>query len=333
MTHQSQRDASEGVRRPLWQTMPLWGLCAVIVVSLLAAVALGATRGSGRPGSGPTALFGPLAPRTGATTPAPGPGLPLNPDRLPTPLPPQTGLSAAVAILERTHNARLGVAIVPVHRLDLPASPPWSAGTLLTGPAWSTIKVPIGVAIMRRSADPLQYRDLLDAAISRSDNLAADQLWSTLGTDVQASGAVTAELRIGGDATTVVPARPTRRGFSIAGQTQWALIDQARYAATLPCNPMAAAIVDRMTQVVPEQRWGLGQLPTTAFKGGWGPDAKGRYLVRQLGTLQLTDGSRLGVALAAQAADGSYAAGTELLTELAALLDEHAAGIGGGCDL
>jgi hypothetical protein len=72
-----------------------------------------------------------------------------------------------------------------------------------------------------------------------------------------------------------------------------------------------------MRQVVAEQRWGLGSAGTTAaFKGGWGPGADGRYLVRQMGVVQV-GGRPLAVSLLTEAADGSFATGAASATAIA----------------
>lgn len=79
-----------------------------------------------------------------------------------------------------------------------------------------------------------------------------------------------------------------------------------------------------MGQVVSEQRWGLGTLSTpTAFKGGWGPDPDGRYLVRQIGLVKYSGHRTLAVALAVAPASGDYGAGTQALTRLAEWIGRH----------
>lgn len=312
--------------------LPLWALTTCLTVVLVAAVTLGALRGQGTPQAQSTTQLGPLAPRiTPERQLPPGPGLPLAPKNQPTPLPTLAQLKTSVTQLEAENDAKLGLAIVPVHRPELPTSPPWHVGSLLTGPAWGTISVPIAVAALDAADNPDELAASLDQAISLSDEDAVTEVWQSLGTPPEASDSVRKELVRGGDPNTQVPTKPPRPGASIPDQTVWALTDQATYISTLACTQPAQPILDRMTQIVPDERWGLGQLPTTAFKGGWGPDAKGNYVVRQVGTLKLTDGSYVGIAMAAQADDGSRTSATELLSDLAHLVDQQAGGFGGGC--
>jgi hypothetical protein len=77
-------------------------------------------------------------------------------------------------------------------------------------------------------------------------------------------------------------------------------------------------VLDLMGQITSSQRWGMGTLANTvAFKGGWGPDTDGAYLVRQMAVVHLGDGTRIGLALAARPADGSFATGVSDLNALA----------------
>jgi hypothetical protein len=63
-------------------------------------------------------------------------------------------------------------------------------------------------------------------------------------------------------------------------------------------------VLDAMGRVVPEQRWGLGQIQDVRFKGGWGPSEApgGGYEVIQFGIAGDTV-----LALSAAAADFSSA--------------------------
>jgi hypothetical protein len=77
-----------------------------------------------------------------------------------------------------------------------------------------------------------------------------------------------------------------------------------------------------MEQVEPDQRWGIGTVAGTQFKGGWGPSPSGSYLVRQMGVLSGPTG-KVAVAMAAQPASGSFADGTQDLTQMADWLTAH----------
>ncbi len=82
-----------------------------------------------------------------------------------------------------------------------------------------------------------------------------------------------------------------------------------------------------MEDVVPDQRWGLGQAAvpggaTVAFKGGWGPEPSGGYLVRQSGSVA---GSKGGYALSVIAIPddtgaGSFEAGQAIVSEAAGVV-------------
>lgn len=202
-----------------------------------------------------------------------------------------------------------------------------SWGSLSTGVAWSTIKVPLSVAAVRaaRGRPTAATNALIRRAITTSDNAAAQRLWVGLGGGSRAAAAVNAVLANGGDRRTRVPARRLRAGFSVFGQTSWTLAASARYAANLPCQRTAAPVLTQMGRITPGQRWGLGVWGASArFKGGWGPNRRGAYLVRQLGVLTLRDGSQVGVAIASQPKSGSFRDGTAALTAVARWLSTRA---------
>lgn len=98
--------------------------------------------------------------------------------------------------------------------------------------------------------------------------------------------------------------------------------DSALFAANLPCVPGSEYVIDQMGQINPDQRWGLGTIPGAHFKGGWGPDEDGAYLVRQIGFFDGPMG-RIGVALAAHPSDGTYETGQSALNDLAAVVKAH----------
>ena len=64
-----------------------------------------------------------------------------------------------------------------------------------------------------------------------------------------------------------------------------------------------------MGRVEAVQRWGIGTIAGSRFKGGWGPSPTGAYLVRQIGIITTPNGM-IAVALAAQPASGTYDDGT-----------------------
>ncbi len=217
--------------------------------------------------------------------------------------------------------------------VGVPGSPrSQQLGSLESGVAWSTIKVPIAARVLQRAGGPgglsASEGESIRSAITESDNAAADTLFASLGADDQSAAASTGEvLRAAGDTGTEVSAQG-RDGFSPYGQTEWPLADQHRFMARLAGRCLVDAessgyLLSLMGEVVPDQRWGLGSTGASArLKGGWGPDEDGGYLVRQMGVIEV-DGRAVVVTLAAEPSDGQFASGTALLTELAGWVDEN----------
>jgi hypothetical protein len=192
-----------------------------------------------------------------------------------------------------------------------------SVGTWSTGVAWSTIKVPLAIAAVRAgSGSP----DLVAQMITDSDNAAAEELWSQLGDPLQAAQQVQAVIN---DPTTVVESRRLRPEYTAFGQTQWSLVRQARFAALLPSIPDASVIIDLMHNLCADHRWGLAAKGFPA-KGGWGPGIAEGYLVRQFGIVPVQVG-HVGVALAADAHDGEFETGVDVLNRVSDWLVENLA--------
>lgn len=232
--------------------------------------------------------------------------------------------TAAVRDLEGLLAELPGESGVAIVRAGEPAV---VVGNLTTGVAWSTAKVPVGIAALALS-DTAVNRRLVTRAITRSDNEAAEALWAGLGAPKDAAALSTAVLRMGGgDQTTVVSSVRTLAGFSAYGQTEWALGDAAGFAARLPCLPGAEQVYALMGRIIDEQRWGLGRVAGTHFKGGWGPVAN-HYLVRQLGVLTLVDGTQVGVAIITMAS--TLTEGQKSLSKIADWLGARLGDISGG---
>ncbi|WP_231744523.1 serine hydrolase [Mycobacterium sp. GA-1199] len=241
--------------------------------------------------------------------PAPASATVFPADVSPQPLAPAPDdLAASFAQLQQTTDAQIGVAIAPLGT----ESELQSYGDWTVGPAWSTIKVPLAIAALRQSPSLI---DSAAAAITRSDNAAADALWQSLGDPDTAAASVEAVLREVGDPTTV-ESRKVRPEFSAFGQTEWSLTNQARFLAATTCAPQNGAILDLMTQVAADQRWGLGSNPGASIKGGWGPDSTGHYMVRQIGVLDTPTG-RAAVAIAATPNSGSFDDGVSAINTVA----------------
>lgn len=207
-------------------------------------------------------------------------------------------------------------------------------GSWRTGVGWSTVKVPLAVAAVAKAQGrpDAGVRSLMRRAITASDNAAAEQLWSSLGPPQTAASQVQAVLRSAGDGQTRVQSQRVRPGFTAFGQTTWSLANQAKFAAALPCIRYSNDVIALMGAVESGQRWGIGAAGRPAqFKGGWGPGTGGGYLVRQMGIVTLANGSRIGLAIASEPADGSFETGTASVTALArwAVANIRPAGPGG----
>jgi hypothetical protein len=202
------------------------------------------------------------------------------------------------------------------------------AGELTADVAWSTIKVPIALRVLEDAGGPSrvsgELRALIERAITVSDNTAADRLFADLaarhGGTAGAAEAVTEVLREAGDRTTQV-STVGRGAASPYGQTIWSLREQALFMSALAggCVGSGASrryILKLMARVTSDD-WGLGATAAPArWKGGWGPDPNGRYLVRQMGLIEVR-GRPVVVTLAAAPDDGRFETGQALATELA----------------
>lgn len=207
--------------------------------------------------------------------------------------------------------------------------PEVTLGEFTTGDAWSTIKVPIAERVLGDVGGPsgldMTAKDRIHRAITLSDNDAAAGLFEGLesahGGLAPASAAVTEMLREAGDGDTTV-STVGRDGFSTYGQTDWSLEDQFSYMAALSggciSDPSSRSLLlEEMGQVGGSDTFGLGASGYPAsWKGGWGPGTDGRYLVRQMGQVDV-DGRSVVVAMAAIPDDGSFESGQAMLTRIA----------------
>ncbi|MEU4415138.1 hypothetical protein AB0G00_11090 [Nocardia salmonicida] len=230
-------------------------------------------------------------------------------------------LAADFTELQQGFRGSAGLAIMPVGGKKMVTFGNWSSG-----PAWSTIKVPLAIAALRNSAS---YATYASAAITASDNGAADTLWDSLGGGAAAAQAVQNVLREGGDIRTTVPTARTRADASIYGQAEWTLADQVRFASQLPCIPQSERVVGLMQQIIASHHWGLGAFGSAEFKGGWGPDPTGKYLVRQFGLIDSPSG-RIAIAFAAQPDSGGFSDGMAMLDKMATLISGHLSELAGG---
>jgi hypothetical protein len=202
-------------------------------------------------------------------------------------------------------------------------------GDLQGGSAWSTIKVVLAARAIEDAGGPghlsSTQRSEISAALRESDNAAAMAIWGRLvsryGSPAGAARSVTQVLRQAGDPSTKVSS-VGRDGFSPFGQTDWSLQEQARFMASLAGGCLAdrattSYLLGEMSRVAADQWWGLGSAGAPAkFKGGWGPETDGKYLVRQMGVVSAPSGP-LVLTIATVPTDGQLASGEAILTRLA----------------
>lgn len=212
-----------------------------------------------------------------------------------------------------------------------------SSGDLSSISAWSTSKIPIAERILADAGGPngisATQRSNINAAITLSDNDAAAALFSDLeashGGLQGASDAVGEMLRQAGDDQTVISTQG-RDTFTSYGQTDWSLEEQNKYMAALAggCISDSASrnyLFDEMSQVTSDT-WGFGSAGVPAkWKGGWGPGTDGKYLVRQMGTMEI-GGEEAVVTLAAIPDDGSFESGQAMATSIASWAATNLAG-------
>lgn len=222
-------------------------------------------------------------------------------------------LDAALAPVRTRHPGDLSVAWAPVGRPDLVQV----VGSTRDVEAWSTIKVPISLAVSQAAdgqPSPSTSKRMR-LSLTHSDNAASAALWRSLG---DPDARVEAVLAATGDPTT----RPGRSaaGKAIAfGLTPWQPDDSARFAAMLPCARHADPVLTLMGYVIPDHSWGLGTIADARFKGGWGPSPHG-YLARQIGVVPRADGRAVAVALATQPKTGGHEEATATLTDATRIL-------------
>lgn len=236
-----------------------------------------------------------------------------------------TPQAATFAALARSLPGQVGIAYTAPGR----STAIRTLGDLQGGSAWSTIKVALAARTIEDAGGPSHLsstqRSEISAALRESDNAAAMSMWGRLvsryGSPGGAARSVTQVLRQAGDPSTMVSS-VGRDGFSPFGQTNWSLQDQARFMASLAGGCLAGRTTTRyllseMSRVATDQRWGLGSAGASAkFKGGWGPETDGRYLVRQMGIVASPSG-QLVLTIATVPTDGQLGSGEAILTRLA----------------
>ncbi|WP_224399566.1 serine hydrolase [Corynebacterium poyangense] len=222
---------------------------------------------------------------------------------------PQLDLRSIMSKVHSRYPGQVGIAISD-GRTDQ------EAGATDAVPAWSTSKVPLAIAALRK--DP-SLKDTVTAAITRSDNSSAEKLWSALGTPQSAATAVSQVLSEGG-VTAQVQSSVVRPGFSSFGQTMLSPVQEAHFAANLHCIQGAETVIGLMGQVESDQAYGMGTLAGAKFKGGWGATPEGGYEARQFGTVEVA-GSPVALALWVRPDAGDYGTAQQALNLLAKELE------------
>jgi hypothetical protein len=247
---------------------------------------------------------------------------------------------AEFSALEESLPGQAGIAIGP------PGSGPTAtAGSLTTGSAWSTAKVPVALRVIKEVGGPgglsPAQQEEIRSALTASDNEAALSLFGDLeaayGGAGGAAAAVTEVLVEAGDTTTQISS-VGRDSFTPFGQTEWSLdlqeLFMSRLAASCIVSPAASEYVLGLMGEVTSDTWGLGSTDLPArWKGGWGPGIDGRYLARQMGVLSAGGGEAV-IALAVLPDDGSFETAQSMATSVAQWAAERAssfAGAPGGC--
>lgn len=294
-----------------WSRHRKWALAlgGVLVLVAGAIVAFGVV--SGPPPVHPSAPALPqkATPNSSVTSPVANP---------PTKPPIPAGLAADFPELQARLHAKIGIVVAPV---GAGSNALVQLGAWSVGKAWSTIKVPLVIAAMRKQHTG-QVTAPMTAAITESDNAAAESIWAGLGNPDDAAAQVQTVLRETGDTTTTVQSKRVRPPYTAFGQTDWSLTNQALFLSAAACDPRDQPVLALMGEVESGQQWGLGVLPHTQIKGGWGPSPSGSYLVRQIGILPTPKGLTV-VAIAAEPESGSFPDGTQDLTEIADWLHAH----------
>jgi hypothetical protein len=329
---------------------PAWakGVLAILVVAL--GLVVGAWLHSSLGGSEKTQAV--TRQRTNPPTPRRRPVLPVHTDA--TKLPPasaglnhshrpsrssegEASLQNSFASLEAGMSGSIGLAVAP-----LGSAPIQTYGQLQVGHAWSSMKVPIIVTLMREGGLSGEEEAWARSAVTASDNEAAaalfDQIENARGGLAGASQAVQETLALAGDTSTQVATAPPPPGaVSTWGQTEWSLSGSVAFYRALACGALVDSaqsgyVLGLMEEVISEQQWGLGQASfssgsSVAFKAGWGPEAEtGGYLVRQAGVIR-TGNSGLVVTMMAEDSSGSFEAGVADVNQVASWVSDHYQGL------
>jgi hypothetical protein len=224
--------------------------------------------------------------------------------------------------------------------VELAVAPLGNGSTTVLGanvPAhgWSTTKVPVLVALLKaRGVRGLTANEttLAHSAITESNNESILALFGDLerleGGLQGASGYIQELFRASGDEETVVATAPPPSGaVTTFGQTEWRPSEAVKFFRALDRGCLLPAdqtgfVLNLMQNIVSGESWGLGSAGFTsvAFKGGWGPEPSGAYLVRQSGIIDVGSSRGIAVSIVAFPSSGSFSTGTQMLTDTAVWL-------------
>ncbi len=195
--------------------------------------------------------------------------------------------------------------------------------------------MPVLVALLRaRGSGGLtsQEQAWAQSAITESNNESVLALFGDLerlkGGLGGASRYMEGFLRMSGDNETVIATAPPPAGaVTTFGQTEWAPGEAVKFFRALALSCLLPAgqtgyVLGLMQNIEPSESWGLGSagFHSVAFKGGWGPEPSGAYLVRQSGIIDVGSSRGVAVSIVAFPSSGSFSSGTQMLTQAAVWL-------------
>ena len=172
------------------------------------------------------------------------------------------------------------------------AAEPTVFGEVKTTSPWSTIKVLIIAAYLKRQGGAGAQEQNIVNALTNSDNEAIMAVKVAGGTDEEMSKTMEEILAsIGDKETDVILSEGTQGGKA----TKWSFASQVKFMAAL----RQGKIVDKQTsdyilaKMTPAQTWGLGQIGATTYKPGWGEIGEE---TRQMGLVKSKDNKEYAVA-------------------------------------
>lgn len=311
---------SAGLRDRLgwWWQAPLGLLVLSILIVLVISIAFGATR----PNTGnPPAPTSSASPRDdGLPTPIASPA-PLSP------APQLSELDAEIARIEQKYGVLVGITLSQAAPRARVTQRPWHGGSLSSGPAFGTIDVALGLAVLGDGKQPSDPDYLFNRALADNSRAADDALWAFLGTPEEAAEKTQEALRSYGDWRTSVPATSTVNREAPYLDTEWTLESQARVAGAMLCDYVAVHPVLSKLNDPADDPWGLQTIPMAYAKGDWGTMGNGDTLVRQFGIMRLADSTQVGIAMAVSGQFTDPAVGQGAITELTNATRRLATGI------